>query len=263
MRLNEQELDIRDKVLSALIYGLASLDRWEIIFKGGTMLRLAVFNDYRYSEDIDVTYIGNIEHETTSILQSVCDIAETVHKGRLAPVTTKDTRPWRHYVAYGERLDKLVKFESGTVKGENFAPPTETWTLIDRWGIYPEQVTIKGYSLESVLRDKFSCIGRRGEARDLYDIYRIAVSGKADLRNGWDLYLLNWQDSDSEWGKRSPPAELADSMLDLKGLIETSWVQSVNEGLFTGDLDFDSSFEYVHSLIEDLIASTPKKRLKG
>ena len=104
----KQLLEERDKALSALVYALAMLDRWDIIFKGGTMLRMCVFSDYRFSEDIDVTYIGNHEYEIPGTIKEICDIGEEIFRGRLMPVSTDDDRTWRKYISYGKGRDNQI-----------------------------------------------------------------------------------------------------------------------------------------------------------
>ena len=139
------------------------------------------------------------------------------------------------------------------MRSESEAPPTQMWRIIDRWKHHETDLRIKGFSLQSVMRDKYSCIGRRGEARDLYDISKIMEKDESAIIDGWDLYLDNWSNKDSEWGDRVHPSKLADSMKYLKPELEATWEASLNNQLFEDYRDFEEVFDEVHALIEDLI----------
>lgn len=251
-----KSLEERDRAISALVYALAVLDRWDIIFKGGTMLRMCVFLNYRFSEDMDVTYIGNHEYEIPLTVIEICNIAEDIFRGRLVPISTNDDRSWRKYISYGKGRDQLIKFEASSVRSEAEAPPSQIWGLIDRWNHHAIDIGINGFSLQSVMRDKYSCIGRRGEGRDLYDISRIMEEDESAIINGWDLYLDNWSNKDSEWGDRVHPSKLAESMAYLKSELKTTWELSLETKLFEEHKPFEEVFSEVHALIEDLIRQT-------
>ena len=249
-------LNKRDKALSALVYAMAEISSWNIIFKGGTMLKMCVFNEYRYSEDIDITYVGNLEYEIDTIIREICAIAEPIFGDYLTLVTTDNDRRFRRYINYGNNKRDLIKFEGADILGENHAPPTKNWSLIDRWNIHPEKLEIKGFTLESVMKDKFSCIGRRGEGRDLYDIDSIISETDVDIAESWGLYLDGWNSKTTEWGDRAHPSDLATAMMSTKRDLLATWEESVAENLFVEKVSFDEAFDNVHQLIEELVAKT-------
>lgn len=49
---------IRDRLLALIADSLGSQDDQRLVLKGGTLLRLCAFDHYRYSEDLDFTWIG-------------------------------------------------------------------------------------------------------------------------------------------------------------------------------------------------------------
>ena len=155
---------------------------------------------------------------------------------------------------HGGNTFRMAKAE--IIRSESESPPTQTWSIIDRWNQHPTNIGINGFALQSVMRDKYSCIGRRGEARDLYDISKIMHEDESAITDGWNLYLDNWSNKDSEWGDRVPPSELAESMKYLKPELRATWCLSVDTHLFEEYRDFEEVFSEVHDLIEDLVRQT-------
>jgi predicted nucleotidyltransferase component of viral defense system len=69
----------RDYVLSWLLAGVGQVEalRDTLVFKGGTALKKCFFGDYRFSEDLDFSGIGNVPtgEEMEGAIREICDRA--------------------------------------------------------------------------------------------------------------------------------------------------------------------------------------------
>jgi predicted nucleotidyltransferase component of viral defense system len=69
----------RDYILSWILAGVSHVEalRETLIFKGGTALKKCYFGDYRFSEDLDFSGIGNVPtgEAMEAAIQEVCDAA--------------------------------------------------------------------------------------------------------------------------------------------------------------------------------------------
>lgn len=81
----------RDYVLSWLLVGVTRVDalRDRLVFKGGTALKKCFFGDYRFSEDLDFSGMGNFPtgDEMEEAIREVCEVATSL-LDEYAPVET-------------------------------------------------------------------------------------------------------------------------------------------------------------------------------
>lgn len=52
----------RDMIQHHVVAALAGIGDDRLVFKGGTLLRVCVFENYRWSEDLDFDWAGSPEH---------------------------------------------------------------------------------------------------------------------------------------------------------------------------------------------------------
>ena len=76
----------RDYVLAQLCADIGALDERRLVFKGGTLLRLCYFADYRYSADLDFSAIDGLSSSDAVALVAVA--VDTCRKRLEVP-------PWR------------------------------------------------------------------------------------------------------------------------------------------------------------------------
>lgn len=74
------EIIEQDYVLSWMLYGISKTNKLKetMIFKGGTALKKCYFGDYRFSQDLDFSVLGDYpkQEELLSLIEQACKIAE-------------------------------------------------------------------------------------------------------------------------------------------------------------------------------------------
>ena len=85
----------RDYVLNHVLAAIANCEQAkQIVFKGGTALRLCYFDDYRYSADLDFSLIGGLDRR--SALQKVAQALTACQQALALPaLSLTDTNPPR------------------------------------------------------------------------------------------------------------------------------------------------------------------------
>lgn len=186
----------KDWVLGNFLKVLFSREwaKQNLVFKGGTCLKKCYFQNYRFSEDIDLTvvnqeFIFTKEHltEVCGELESKFDIPNRImkldkveyndlHVGWDAEIcywganhNPNDTPVFRN-VCHTKIILEIRSFEK-------IIFPIEYKMLLDPYLINTtHQVSIPCYSIEEILSEKLRAIlqRNRGEARDFFDIWYIS-----------------------------------------------------------------------------------------
>ncbi|WP_420637598.1 nucleotidyl transferase AbiEii/AbiGii toxin family protein [Candidatus Poriferisocius sp.] len=156
--------------------------RARVVFKGGTLLRLCYRRDYRYSEDLDFDWIH--PDPSKQAIQEFFDDVATKVTNRYG--TLLETRWGANKLNLEWKLpDGQTGVISTDVKGRDFRgvePTTIAWTILDRHQRVDVSVPIMGYSSESMLAAKLSCIAdpSRLAARDYYDLFHLLQDDSID-----------------------------------------------------------------------------------
>jgi len=180
----------KDYVISWILYGIWRSGLWRnLAFKGGTCLKKAYFSDYRFSEDLDYTLIGEIDEDR---------LREGVEKAlKLANTGPVEFLELEFTPRYGVRNFKgvLLGFEvkipfrlvrragvSSKIKMDITLENYEKIMLLlqerkiiheyfdaDKFSL----VRLKSYSLEEIFVEKVRSLFQRTRPRDLYDVWRL------------------------------------------------------------------------------------------
>ena len=172
----------KDYVISWILLGLAgSRLKESFAFKGGTALKKVYFPDYRYSEDLDFTLLGDLEEKV--LIDGFRAVLRELEKSQDLLFELKEERIERHintltfYVDFVGPL--LARLGSRNIKID--------FTLIEKLVFSVEEKIIKApysdckglkrksktYSLEEVLTEKLCALIGRTEPRDLYDTHSL------------------------------------------------------------------------------------------
>jgi predicted nucleotidyltransferase component of viral defense system len=191
-RIPETVLE-RDYCLSWFLVGLASGNiRDRLAFKGGTALKKCYFGEYRFSEDLDFSLIGQLSWEEIERHLAVA-FEET---RRASGVELRLDHLDRHshanshtfYLAYEGPLPstrgKTVKTD--ITISERIVFPLEDRVLLrgyDEYRDLPEGVLVRTYSLEEIAVEKTVALldRARNEPRDLYDLWFLTTNGHVHL----------------------------------------------------------------------------------
>lgn len=200
----------RDYVLSWVLVGISQTPalRDTLAFKGGTVLRKCYFQNYRFSEDLDFTGIGDVPRggDLEGVVRTACVAAEASlnvyapveisceryierepHPGGQEAFTIRARLPWQ------SRPQTRVLVE--ITVDEPVLWPTMRRRIIHDFGeVLDAEVQV--YALEEVVAEKLRAIlqqidllERRGwsrsRGRDYYDLWRVlgACRDRMDLTN--------------------------------------------------------------------------------
>lgn len=197
----------RDYLLSWVLAGISRTDilRDTLVFKGGTCLKKCYFGDYRFSEDLDFSGIGDVP-KGDAMEAAVRQACETARKllDEFAPVeiaceryTEKEPHPGgqeafsiRARFPWHRDLHTRVIIE--TAVDEKVLKPTEHRRVIHEYG-EPFDTTVTTYALEEIMAEKLRAILQhmeklesrgwgRSRARDYYDLWRVLRTYKDRMK---------------------------------------------------------------------------------
>lgn len=188
----------RDYVLSWLLAGVSQVEalRDTLVFKGGTALEKCFFGDYRFSEDLDFTGIGNVPtgDKMERAIQQLCEVATSLldeyapvdficeryterdpHPGGQEAFTIRVRLPWQRVPQTRVMIETAVD--------EELLMPAQKLPIIHEYG-EPLEAQIQVYVLEEIVAEKLRAILQhakelrergwsRSRARDYYDIWRV------------------------------------------------------------------------------------------
>jgi hypothetical protein len=215
----------RDYVLAHIVSQLHKAkptDGGQLVFKGGTALRLVHIGDYRYSADLDFTIIGTSAREATVSMVEVLDAARD-HAG-FPVLELTDAGDRISYVgpleAHKPRLLKLDISDSEVVS------TVEQRTILDGvWSDLPEALPFAVYSIDEIAAEKLRCIIQRVQCRDLYDVFRLVDDVGASLNEVRPLF------EQKATAKGLDPATFADKFADRVERYKSRWSQEMSDHL--------------------------------
>lgn len=188
----------RDYVLSWLLAGISQVEALHdtLVFKGGTALKKCFFGDYRFSEDLDFSAMGDVPigEEMEEAIREACDRAVRLldeyapveivceryterepHPGGQETFTIRVRLPWQR----APQTRVMVE----TALDEKILKPVQKKSIIHDYG-EPLPAQVKVYALEEIVAEKLRAILQhvemlqergwtRSRARDYYDLWRV------------------------------------------------------------------------------------------
>lgn len=193
-RIPESVLE-RDYCVAWFLVGLShALLKDKIVFKGGTALRRCHFTDYRYSEDLDFTFLqptafDDLKNELEVVYAYVKKASNINFRfSRMDSVSHQNC--YTFYLAYEGPLPvtsqvKEIKVDI-TINEKLFFRPEEIAVLknCEEFSDLPEDAKIFVYPLSEIASEKTVALldRARTEPRDLYDLWYLTEhSGAVSL----------------------------------------------------------------------------------
>ncbi|MEE8456454.1 MAG: nucleotidyl transferase AbiEii/AbiGii toxin family protein [Acidimicrobiia bacterium] len=177
----------RDYVLTHVIGALARHPNGNIFqFKGGTSLRLCYFRDYRYSADIDLNIVGNVDQQTQQAIlnETLTDVAAAI--GLPSIELVHEPRTQIEFIGpTGSQSPRKIKLDISD--DELVIDTSSTATLINRYADQVSSPALLTYTLNETLAEKLRCVMQRLQCRDLYDIWRL-TDGQAEVLDVVDVF---------------------------------------------------------------------------
>ena len=177
----------KDYVISWVLLGIANNEflATHLVFKGGTVLKKAYFPDYRFSEDMDFTFIKD-DFDTFKIKSAIETLIGWVYEEsriKLAVLdeTQHETGNYNFYLSYigslgGKGENKSIKVDISC--DELVYYPVENRVINNAYSDLTSQYSVLCYSLDESIAEKMRSLMQRTAPRDLYDLwYLFEVEG--------------------------------------------------------------------------------------
>ena len=180
----------KDYVLSWILYGIAKHKKLSktFVFKGGTALKKAYFQDYRFSEDLDFTLLDEAitKKELSEWFE---ELFVFVREESNIPLEFTDEivsteSGYNMYFNYigpfgGMGAHKKIKVDISRDEILEFEPQLKQLFLI-----YSDVAAhkLKCYTLGEILIEKMRSVLQRTQPRDLYDIWNLVVTKGLDIK---------------------------------------------------------------------------------
>ncbi len=238
----------RDMVQHHVVAALAEIGDDRLVFKGGTLLRICVFEKYRWSADLDFDWVGSPKGFRALVDAAVARAATSVD----IPTLTTEAAGAVNVNIVAPETPAPIRTEATVLAEPDDSVPTQWWPINPRWGTSTDTAPILGYTATAVAADKLRCLARRSAPRDIYDLDQLARSPQVDLTQAWNLYAASYNDPVREYGHRNHPADIRSSYLGRRDHIATAWHDLQQQGQFPPEANFDETFDTVDRHITEL-----------
>lgn len=181
----------KDYVISWLLWGIAENEtlRENLIFKGGTVLKKAYFDDYRFSEDLDFTLI-NPDLSDEVLLNEFNKVIENIYQTtaiqlKLSEIERHQSGSVAFYIYYigplgGKIEGKSVKID--ITRGEKVLYDTLWKEILNTYSDKPAfSQTLQCYALEEVVVEKMVALMGRTQPRDVYDLWYLIEENHVEI----------------------------------------------------------------------------------
>jgi len=226
-RVSDRQIE-KDYVLSWVLYAISKNGNLNkaLAFKGGTALKKAYFEDYRYSEDLDYTLVD----ETVSNDQILAEFnnlfdfikEETNMDMRIDPNkwTIHKTGSPQFYIDYvsslrGNMGSRDLKID--ITRGEVLETDIEYRNIYRNYSDLAEDFKLQCYSLAEVLIEKMTALMGRTEPRDLYDFWYLTEIERLDITE----HILSFKNKAAH--KKHNPKKFVERVLGKEIAFERDW----------------------------------------
>ncbi|HZK15584.1 MAG TPA: nucleotidyl transferase AbiEii/AbiGii toxin family protein [Solirubrobacterales bacterium] len=175
----------RDYVLAHTLTAISKHDeQGQIVFKGGTALRLCHFEDYRYSADLDFSLVGGlgVDGALQLIADALVECEETI--GFPIICLTDGIPPRIEYIGPLEAKPRRLKLD---LADDELVEGTVTLPIARRYEDLASHRCLV-YSLDEITAEKLRCVMQRLQCRDLYDLHELLVIHGVDAETVWPVF---------------------------------------------------------------------------
>ncbi|MDO9537596.1 MAG: nucleotidyl transferase AbiEii/AbiGii toxin family protein [Thermoplasmata archaeon] len=168
----------RDYVQNWFLKGLYSKERG-MIFKGGTAIRKAHINNYRFSDDLDFTLIAQMEETRLKDIIEECahfirDEVNVNVEDRISLEQNENGWVGNIYFRLMRKTGSPLKIKLDISNAENeiLLTPSEKLPVFHNYSDEYD-ATVEVYSLREIVAEKARVLFQRVRSRDLYDVHRL------------------------------------------------------------------------------------------
>jgi predicted nucleotidyltransferase component of viral defense system len=234
----------KDYALGWLLRGIqkhASTNK-SLVFKGGTCLKKCYFDTFRFSEDLDFSYLGSDTLSATGLTKIFREIAELIQDESGLEIPDKSIQfEFFSNPRGSESIQGSVKFR-GPVRpqvGLNQMQRIKIDITLDEPLVLPpilkpvehlysdipaDGISALSYAYEEMFAEKVRALAQRLRPRDLYDV--IHLFRRMDLNFNRSLIFSTLASKCSLRGIQAPTFEFLESH-DNRQFLESEWEQQL------------------------------------
>lgn len=200
-----EEIIEKDYLIELILFCFAKDEFFKerLVFRGGTALKKVYFPDYRFSEDLD--FLIDEAEDLKGYEEGIDKLLATTNSGYpvyLGKRLELSRDRLQFFILYDIFTDiKAVKELKVDILKDSFIPSYQTVKILFGYQDFKkENLSLKTYTLESVVSDKISRIlDADNEPRDIYDLCDllkleldvIRIRAELKKRYGYEIYLPN------------------------------------------------------------------------
>ena len=190
-RVSDRQIE-KDYVLSWVLYAISKnkILSSALVFKGGTVLKKAYIEDYRFSEDLDFTLLNEkisneqIRDEFNKLFVFIREEANIEMQLDEKKWTIHEPGSPQFYIDYvgplkGNMGSRDLKID--ITRGEVLETEIENKPIYRTYSDLEEDFSLQCYSLAEVLIEKMAALMGRTEPRDLYDFWYLTEVEKIEV----------------------------------------------------------------------------------
>ncbi|MGO9903551.1 MAG: nucleotidyl transferase AbiEii/AbiGii toxin family protein [Solirubrobacteraceae bacterium] len=244
----------RDYILAHICARIGETHNSRLVFKGGTLLRLCYFDEYRYSADLDFSAIDGLTcADALAILAHAVDL--TRQEVELPALQLEDPEGGAAWISYVGPLGGKPRKIKLDISDDELVESHRRLDLQRRWPDLPDGTSIEGYGLDEVGAEKLRCIAERVQCRDLHDIHELLAGGHIDPLEAWYLYLRKSDNDVARGRQRTPPREWSLTFERRMALYKERWLDELSDYLTTEVPPFRDVDRRARSHLSDVLAA--------
>ena len=226
-RVSDRQIE-KDYVLSWLLFAISKNEILynALVFKGGTVLKKAYFEDYRFSEDLDFTLIDeNVSNEQiftefNNLFDFIKEEANIDMQIDLKKWTIHESESLQFYIDYvatlqGNMGSRDLKID--ITRGEVLETKIETKPIFRPYSDLEKKFNMQCYSLAEILIEKMTALMGRTEPRDLYDFWYLTEIERLNISE----YLFEFQNKAQH--KKQDPQRFLEKVLNKETSFKRDW----------------------------------------
>lgn len=226
-RVNDRQIE-KDYVLSWVLFAISqnNILNKALVFKGGTVLKKAYFEDYRFSEDLDFTLIDEsvtneqIKAEFNNLFDFIKEEANMDMRIDEKKWTIHETGSPQFYIDYvaslqGNMGSRDLKID--ITRGEILETEIEHRNVYRNYSDLEEKFRLQCYSLAEVLIEKMTALMGRTEPRDLYDFWYLTEVERLDVSE----HTIPFHNKAKN--KKQDPKKLIEKVLSKEATFKRDW----------------------------------------
>lgn len=231
-KVNDRQIE-KDYVLSWVLFAISKNEILSkaLVFKGGTVLKKAYIDDYRFSEDLDFTLLDEgiandqIKAEFKKLFEFIREEANIEMQIDEKKWTIHETGSPQFYIDYvgplkGNMGSRDLKID--ITRGEVLETDVESKSIFRIYSDLEEEFSLSCYSLAEVLIEKMAALMGRTEPRDLYDFWYLTEVERMKVAE----HVVPFHSKAER--KKQEPKKFAEKVLSKEGAFKRDWENKLN-----------------------------------